>query len=96
MPINKEQIKKAIDHFENDKFTDAKEILTKEINIAKDDFLKSKLGLKGVNEETEYQKFFKKKLKEFGVSSPDELADEKKKEFFDMVDKEWKADKETD
>ena len=47
-------------------------------------------------EDTEYQKFFKKALKKFGAESPDELEGEKKKEFFDYVDKNWKADKETD
>ena len=45
----------------------------------------------------EYQKFFEKKLKEHGVSSPAELkTDEEKKKFFDEIDKEWDADKETD
>ena len=48
-----------------------------------------------LNEESEYQKFFNKKLKKYGVTSPSQLGD-KKKQFFDEVDKEWKADKETD
>lgn len=43
-----------------------------------------------------YQKFFQKMLKKFGVKSPDELSDEKKKEFYDAVDKGWKGDKEED
>lgn len=50
----------------------------------------------GVNEETAYQKFFKKKMKEKGIGSPDELSDEEKKKFFDEIDKEWKAKEETD
>ena len=54
-----------------------------------------KIG-KFLNEESEYQKFFKKKLEKFGVSSPAELKGDQKKKFFDEVDKEWKADKETD
>lgn len=41
--------------------------------------------------EAEYKKFFDKKLKEYGVTSPDELSDEDKKKFFDEVDAEWKA-----
>ena len=41
-----------------------------------------------------YQKFFNAALKKFGVSSPDELEGEKKKEFFDYVDKNWKGDHE--
>tara|TARA_B100000131_G_scaffold292285_1_gene306639 strand:+ start:2036 stop:2815 length:780 start_codon:yes stop_codon:yes gene_type:complete len=43
-----------------------------------------------------YQAFFDKALKKFGVSSPDELEGEKKKEFFDYIDKNYKADNESD
>jgi hypothetical protein len=39
-----------------------------------------------------YQKFFKSVLKKFDVSSPAELDDDKKKEFFDYIDKNWKGD----
>lgn len=46
MPIDMEQIKKALDHFENDEFVDSKEVLQKEIKKAKNDFLKNKLELK--------------------------------------------------
>ena len=42
----------------------------------------------------EYQKFFDKKLKKYGVDSPDDLSDEEKKKFYDEIDKEWKADHE--
>jgi hypothetical protein len=49
-----------------------------------------------INEETEYQKFFKKKMEAWGITSPAELAGAKKKEFFNVVDKEWKAKKESD
>ena len=53
-----------------------------------------------VKEETgdkeEYQKFFRAALKKFGVSEPDKLPDEKKKEFYDYIDANWAADKETD
>lgn len=49
-----------------------------------------------INEETEYQKFFKKKLKEYDVNSPSELEGEEKKKFFDEVDKEWKGKSEED
>lgn len=47
MAVDNEQIKKALDHFENDEFVDAKEILQKEILKAKNDHLKTKLELKG-------------------------------------------------
>ena len=44
----------------------------------------------------EYQKFFRGALKKFGVSEPDKLPDEKKKEFYNYIDANWSADKETD
>ena len=53
-----------------------------------------------VTEETgdkdEYQKFFRAALKKFGVSEPDKLPDEKKKEFYDYVDANWEGDNESD
>ena len=44
----------------------------------------------------EYTKFFNTALKKWGVSSPDGLEDKDKKEFYNYVDRNWKADKETD
>jgi len=53
-----------------------------------------------VSEETgdkeEYQKFFRAALKKFGVSEPDELDDDKKKDFYNYVDANWKGDNESD
>ena len=53
-----------------------------------------------VDEESEkqkkYQAFFNKALKKFGVSSPSELEGDKKKEFFDYIDKNYEADNEED
>ena len=46
-------------------------------------------------EDTRYAKFFKGALKKFGVSSPAELGD-KKKDFFNYVDKNYSAENETD
>jgi len=43
-----------------------------------------------------YQKFFQAALKKFGVKSPAELEGDKKKEFFDYVDKNYEADNESD
>jgi len=43
--------------------------------------------------ETEYQKFFRKKMKQWGIKSPKELDDKKKKEFFKEVEKEWTKEK---
>ena len=53
-----------------------------------------------VKEETgdkeEYQKFFRAALKKFGVSEPDELDDDKKKDFYNYVDANWQGDNESD
>ena len=46
-------------------------------------------------EDTKYAKFFSGALKKFGVSSPAELGD-KKKEFYNYVDKNYQAKQETD
>ena len=46
MGIDNKQIRKALDSFENDKFMDAKEILSKEFKSTKEDFIEKKLGLK--------------------------------------------------
>ena len=49
------------------------------------------------DKQKEYQKVFKAAMKKFGVKSPADFKDEeKKKEFFDYIDKNYKADKETD
>tara|TARA_R110000823_G_scaffold237208_2_gene362771 strand:+ start:201 stop:509 length:309 start_codon:yes stop_codon:yes gene_type:complete len=42
----------------------------------------------------EYKKFFDGALKKFGVTSPDELEGDKKKEFFDYIDNNWNSDSE--
>jgi len=48
--------------------------------------------INSINEDdTAYQKFFKEKLEKYGVSSPSELDDKKKKEFFAEVKKDWKG-----
>ena len=46
--------------------------------------------------EGDYEEFFQAAMKKFGVSSPDELDDEKKKEFYNYVDANWKGDNESD
>ena len=49
------------------------------------------------DKQKEYQKVFKAAMKKFGVKSPADFKDdEKKKEFFDYIDKNYKADKESD
>lgn len=41
----------------------------------------------------EYEKFFRAALKKFGAESPADLDDEKKKEFFNYVEKNYKGEK---
>lgn len=44
-----------------------------------------------------YQKYYQKILKKYGVKSPAELDDKKKKQFFDEIDAGWDAgENETD
>ena len=50
----------------------------------------------GEEKETEYEKFFNKKLKKFGVSSPNELSAEDKKRFFAEIEDGWDGDDEDD
>tara|TARA_Y100000004_G_C8814350_1_gene369119 strand:- start:95 stop:487 length:393 start_codon:yes stop_codon:yes gene_type:complete len=57
----------------------------------------SKVVNEELSEETDYEKFFKSALKKFGVSNPGELgSEEKKKEFFNYVDKNFKGKNEKD
>ena len=47
--------------------------------------------IKRLKEDTEYQKFFKSAMSKFGVNSPKELSGDKKKEFYNYVDKNYSA-----
>ncbi len=53
-------------------------------------------GAPDFKEDDGYKAFFQKALKKWGASSPDDIPEEDKKEFYDYVDRNWKADKETD
>lgn len=91
---------------ETDKYNDAKNIID-QILMAKVGYSLSEkrktLGDSLVNEknmseedDSEYEAFFRKAMKKFGISSPDELdSDEKKKEFFNYIDKNYKAKNES-
>jgi hypothetical protein len=57
---------------------------------------KKRVAEEDEKQSNEYKTFFKKMLKKFGVNEPDELKGDKRKEFYNAVDKGWKADKETD
>ena len=43
--MNTEKIKKALDSFEDDNFVDTEEILTQQIRLKKNEYLKKELGL---------------------------------------------------
>ena len=49
-----------------------------------------------ITEDDEYDKFFQSALKKFDASSPADMDDEKKKKFFNYVDKNYDAENETD
>lgn len=44
--------------------------------------------------DTAYELFFKKMLNKWGYDSPEDIPDDKKDDFFNAVDKQWKADDE--
>ena len=47
-------------------------------------------------EDNKYQAFFQKAMKKFGHKSVGEMSPAEKKKFFDFVDANYKAKKETD
>ena len=48
-----------------------------------------------LQEDTEFEQFFRDALKKFGVSTPAQFkTKEQKKKFFDYVDANWKAEDE--
>ena len=51
--------------------------------------------IKRLQEDTAYQEFFKKAMDKFGIKSIGELEGDKKKEFFNYIDKNYKAKEET-
>lgn len=46
----------------------------------------------GADDKEAYQKFFNGMLKKYGVRSPAELSGDKKKEFYNDIEKGWKHD----
>jgi len=52
----------------------------------------TKMIIKRLKEDTAYQEFFKKAMAKFNISTPADLKDPvRKKEFFDYIDKNYKA-----
>jgi hypothetical protein len=96
----KRQVKKPnignIVTFEGDKRQLQK--LHKELTTKDKGLNKYILTFESVSEGSEeYKAFFNAALKKFGVSSPADFdSEEKKKEFFDYIDKNYKGEKEED
>ncbi len=67
-----------------------------EINGGKVQSDEVKEEFNGMVREGEYEEFFQSAMKKFGISSPDELDDDKKKEFFNYVDRNYSAKNEED
>ena len=64
------------------------------LRLANESFNSSFFNALSEDDKAAYQKFFNKAMKKFGISSPSELSGEKEKEFYDYIDKNWKADHE--
>ena len=101
MTINLTQI---VDAISKKQFVAAQDMLSSAIQeklsdslIARKDEVALDFGQEVTNEEKDYEAFFQKAMKKFGISSPADLkTDEKKKEFFNYIDKNFKADNEED
>ena len=99
MTTNLSQIVAAIS---NKQFVAAQELLGQAVQeilsdslIARKDEVALDFGQEITNEEKDYEAFFNKAMKKFGISSPADLkTDAKKKEFFNYVDKNFKAKEE--
>jgi len=93
-----------VDAIHNKQFVAAQDMLSDAIQeklsdslIARKDEVALDFGQEITNEEKDYDAFFQKAMKKFGISSPADLkTDEKKKEFFNYIDKNYKADNEED
>ena len=93
-----------VDAISNKQFVAAQELLGDAIQeklsdalISRKDEVALDFGQEITNEEEDYEAFFQKAMKQFGISSPADLkTDEKKKEFFNYIDKNFKASSEED
>ena len=73
-------------------FKDYGEMKPNHMDLREDeDEIKNESIIKRLREDANYKEFFLKTLKMFGVKSPKDLSTDKKKEFFDYVDKNYKA-----
>ena len=92
-------MKPVVDAIDNKQFIAAEELISaalqEKINNAMVERKHEVANIFGQNideEKKDYEAFFEKAMKKFGISSPADLkTDEKKKEFFNYVDKNFKA-----
>ena len=89
---------KRMSKAEKVRFLDKMDVLAGKTKVSDSD-LEDILGdygltMEATGDKEAYQKFFQSALKKFGVKSPAELKGDKKKEFFDYVDKNWTGDHE--
>ena len=87
-----------VDAISNKQFVAAQDMLSDAIQeklsdslIARKDEVALDFGQEITNEEKDYDAFFQKAMKKFGIKSPAELDDEGKKKFFNYVDKNFQA-----
>lgn len=79
--MDKEQIRKALDHFENDEFMAAKDILKSEIKTKRDEFLQDRLSLKEALDKDKK----KKKDEDEDEDEMDESSKEDAKKTLDAI-----------
>jgi len=99
---NLEVCQAIINSISDRKLNDAQEMLESTMNskvsdalIERRDIVALELGQNISEADTDYDTFFKKAMKKFGISSPGDLkSEEDKKEFFNYVDKNFKGKKE--
>ena len=77
-------------------YEDMGNILGRYYSIGEGEVKSEGSGTRDFKEDDGYKAFFQKALKKWGASSPDDIPEDDKKEFYDYVDRNWKADKETD
>ena len=96
---NLEVCQAIINSISDRKLNDAREMRETTMNakvsnalIERRDVVALELGQSISEAETDYDTFFKKAMKKFGISSPGDLkSEEDKKEFFNYVDKNFKG-----
>ena len=49
-----------------------------------------KFRAKNIDIDTQYDKFYRRKLREWGIRSPNDLSGPMKKKFYEEVEREWK------